>query len=64
LIEHAAAKEVEECLLRTSNALYETHHCWDLLGWARPGREIQRVFTNVFYPIHEWVDPINEYTPL
>jgi hypothetical protein len=50
LVEHAAAKEVKESLLRSSNATHEMTRYIDLLGWARSGRQIERIFTRVnFY---------------
>lgn len=48
LIEHAAAKEVEDSLVHSYVALF--HHnrqYWELIGWAKPEREIERVFSDV-----------------
>ena len=48
-IEHAAAKDVEESLLRSSNATNEALRRCALVDWVRSGREIERVFPDVTF---------------
>jgi hypothetical protein len=49
LIEHAAAKEVEERLLQVGKVLENGDLFRELLGWTIPGREIRRVHGDVVY---------------